>query len=94
LDKQGIFHISGSESVSRWEFGRALAREFGENPERLLPIKTRDLQQKSPRPEDSTFMLEKIERELAFVPKNVAEGLQEFHRQWDQLQDRRGGNNQ
>lgn len=86
LDKQGIYHISGSQSVSRWEFARALALEFGQDPERLKPIKTSDLSQKSPRPEDSTFILEKIERELAFVPRNVAEGLKEFHRQWDQLQ--------
>jgi dTDP-4-dehydrorhamnose reductase len=86
LDKQGIYHISGSQSVSRWEYAQALALEFGEDPDRIQPIKTADLNQKSPRPADSTFVLDKIQRELSFIPRDVPGGLKEFHRQWDQLQ--------
>jgi dTDP-4-dehydrorhamnose reductase len=86
LDKQGIYHLSGSESVSRRQFAQAVALEFCADPARVKPLKTADLNQKSPRPEDSTFILEKIERELAFTPRNIAAGLREFHRQWNRLQ--------
>ncbi|HEX7345052.1 MAG TPA: dTDP-4-dehydrorhamnose reductase [bacterium] len=81
LRKEGIFHIAGRDSVSRWEFARAIARVFGEDPERIAPIKTAELKQKSPRPADSTFALDKIQRELAFLPRGIEEGLREYQRQ-------------
>jgi dTDP-4-dehydrorhamnose reductase len=81
LRKEGIFHIAGRDSVSRWEFARAMARIIGEDPGRIAPIKTAQLQQKAPRPPDSTFSLDKIQRELAFLPRGIEEGLAEYQRQ-------------
>ncbi len=94
LQKEGIFHISGSESVTRYEFARRIAAEFGENPDRIQPIKTSELVQKSPRPADSTFALDKIARELAFSPRGIHAGLQEYHRQRDAGKREYGGETQ
>lgn len=91
LQKEGIFHISGSESVTRHEFARRIAIEFGENPDRIQPIKTAELAQKSPRPADSTFTLDKIVRELSFLPRGIQEGLREYHRQWNARKKAYGG---
>jgi dTDP-4-dehydrorhamnose reductase len=81
LRKEGIFHIAGRDSLSRWEFARAIARVFGDEAERIHPIKTAQLKQKSPRPSDSTFNLDKIQRELAFLPRGIEGGLREYQRQ-------------
>jgi len=81
LRKEGIFHLAGRDSVSRWEFARAIARLNGDDPERIHPIKTAQLKQKAPRPEDSTFVLDKIQRELAFLPRGIEGGLKEYQRQ-------------
>ncbi|RJP74070.1 MAG: dTDP-4-dehydrorhamnose reductase [Candidatus Zixiibacteriota bacterium] len=91
LQREGIYHISGRDSVSRWEFAREIARQFGEDPERILPLKTADLKQNSPRPADSSFSLEKIRRDLSFLPRGIREGLQEYRLQREQLQTTHGG---
>jgi dTDP-4-dehydrorhamnose reductase len=94
LQKEGIFHISGSESATRYDFARQIAVEFGEDPDRIQPIKTAELAQKSPRPADSTFVLDKIARELSFTPRGIREGLREFHRQWEARKRAHGGDTQ
>ncbi|MFH1862817.1 MAG: dTDP-4-dehydrorhamnose reductase, partial [bacterium] len=85
LRKKGIYHIAGRESLSRFEFARKIAQQFEEDPERIKPIKTLYLQQKAPRPQDSTFILEKCIKELMFLPRDADAGLVEFHHQWQQL---------
>ena len=91
LRKQGIYHISGREAISRYEFARKIASQFGEDPERIKPIKTSDLNQKSPRPPDSSFCLDKIQKELMFRPCDIDGGLKEYQRQRTQLQTTWGG---
>ncbi len=91
LRKTGLYHIAGRDSVSRYEFAREIARRFGYDPERIQPTKSEALAQKSPRPPDSTFSLDKIKRELSFLPRGLKEGLEEFQQQWSQLQAASGG---
>jgi len=91
LRKQGIYHISGSESISRYQFARKIALQFGEDPARIKPIKTADLDQKAERPKDSTFCLDKIWQDLKFRPNDVAGGLSEYQRQRRMLQTAWGG---
>jgi len=91
LRKEGIYHLAGRDSVSRWGFAREIARQFNEDPDRILPIKTASLQQKAARPPDSTFSLEKIQRELSFLPRGIGEGLKEFRQQWEVQQAACGG---
>lgn len=86
LRKQGIFHLSGSESLSRFDFARRIAVHFDDNPERIHPIKTAHLNQKAPRPADSTFCLDKINKELRFHPRDISGGLEEYKRQRTQRQ--------
>jgi dTDP-4-dehydrorhamnose reductase len=91
LRKEGIFHLAGRDALSRWEFAQRIARHFDADPERITAIKTAQLKQKSLRPEDSTFSLEKIQKELAFLPRGVDAGLSEFRRQWDDQLAAQGG---
>lgn len=74
-DKSGIYHISGSEYISRFDFALKLADVFNFDKKLIIPIKTADLQQAAPRPMNSSFVLLKAETELGFTPLNVTEGL-------------------
>src|SRR4030095_4186769 len=75
LDKNGIYHICGSEYLSRYEFAVKLADIFGFNENLIIPVKTSDLNQAAARPMKSSFILLKAETELGLKPLNVTEGL-------------------
>ena len=81
LRKQGIYHISGRESISRYDFATKIAQQFGEDPQRIKPIKTSELNQKAPRPPDSSFCLDKIQKELLLDTHDIAGGLREYQQQ-------------
>jgi dTDP-4-dehydrorhamnose reductase len=74
-DKFGIYHICGSEYVSRFDFAVKLAEVFSFDKKLINPVKTSDLQQAAPRPMHSSFILLKAETELGIKPLNVMEGL-------------------
>jgi len=74
-DKSGIYHISGSEYINRYEFALKLADVFKFDKKLIQPIKTTELQQAAPRPMNSSFILLKAETELGLKTLNVNEGL-------------------
>lgn len=64
-DQRGLFHVAGSQSVSRLEYGQAICQVFG-LPEALLrPMKTADLKLPTPRPLKCGLVSERIQ---PFVP--------------------------
>jgi dTDP-4-dehydrorhamnose reductase len=75
LNKQGIYHICGSEYCSRYEFAIKLAEIFKLNENLIIPIKTSELNQPAPRPLKSSFVLLKAQTDLNLKPLNVTEGL-------------------
>lgn len=74
-NKSGIYHVSGSEYLSRLDFALKLAEIFGFDKKLILPAKTSDLNQPAPRPMNSSFILLKAETELGLKTLNVTEGL-------------------
>jgi dTDP-4-dehydrorhamnose reductase len=75
LDKTGMYHISGSEYLSRYAFALKLADIFELDRKLILPIKTEQLQQAASRPMNSSFILLKAETDLDIKPLNVTDGL-------------------
>lgn len=75
LGKTGIYNISGSEYLSRYEFAVKLADIFGYDENLIMPIKTDDLNQAAARPMNSSFILLKAETDLGLKPLNVTDGL-------------------
>jgi len=51
----GLFHATGPESVSRYEFTVALAEVCGYDPALVSPVTTEQLGQMAPRPADSSL---------------------------------------
>lgn len=75
LGKSGIYNISGSEYLSRYEFAVKLAGIYGYDENLIMPIKTSDLSQSAERPMNSSFILLKAETDLGIKPLNVTDGL-------------------
>ncbi len=76
--KDGVFHISGSEVVSRYEFACHVAEVFGLEKSLIARIKTSELGQAAPRPLRSGFIIEKAERELGISMSGSRDGLRKF----------------
>ncbi len=74
-DAEGVFHVCGSEAVSRYEFARRVAETFNLDSSYIQRAKSADLQQPARRPAHTTFNTEKAERLLGIKPLGVREGL-------------------
>ncbi|MDH5668268.1 MAG: NAD(P)-dependent oxidoreductase [Nitrospira sp.] len=64
-DRPGLYHLGGSERLSRWEIGRALLPWYPELTGHLVEGSARD-HQGAPRPADLSLNCEKIQNLLSF----------------------------
>ncbi len=74
----GVFHLSGAETISRYEFAVQVARVFSLHEKLIHPVSTAELGQAAKRPMNSGFDLSKAQRELGVRMSNVVEGLKKF----------------
>ncbi len=75
LDRTGLYHICGRESLSRYDFAVKTAQVFGLDYSLIDRIKTFELAQPAPRPMVTGFVTLKAETELGIKPMNIDEGL-------------------
>jgi dTDP-4-dehydrorhamnose reductase len=83
IEKQeyGIFHISGRESCSRYEFACIIADVFSLNKSLIQEINSAKLEQKAPRPLNSSFILDKLNNTLDWIPEGIEESLKKLKSQ-------------
>ena len=84
--RPGLYHLGGSERLSRWEIGQSLLLRYSELEGRLVKASSRD-HVGAPRPADLSLRCEKIQRILSFRIPGFKEWLA-GHRQpradlWD-----------
>ncbi|MCK4572069.1 dTDP-4-dehydrorhamnose reductase [candidate division WOR-3 bacterium] len=72
-DETGIFHISGSERINRYNFAIKIAEIFNLNKDLIKPITSDQLNWIAKRPQDSSLDTSKISRIRR--PLNIEEGL-------------------
>ncbi len=75
LDKKGIYHISGPETMSIFEVVERVARYFGLSTESLVRTDSSTLNQPARRPPKTGFDLTKSRNELGYNPKTLEETL-------------------
>lgn len=75
----GTFHAAGSKQVSRFEFARAVAREFGYDPALISPCKTSEIDQKAQRPLQSGLKVDKIMQLPGIRLLDTKEQLHQYH---------------
>jgi dTDP-4-dehydrorhamnose reductase len=75
LERTGLYHIAGSDLVSRYDFALSLADVFDLNKKLITPIKTSSLKQPAPRPLKSGFITLKAQTDLDIKMSDVRHGL-------------------
>jgi dTDP-4-dehydrorhamnose reductase len=73
--KKGLYHVAGLDHLSLYEFALLTANVFQLNEKLINPVPDSYFPELTPRPRDTSFSTEKIERELGFKPMSVREGL-------------------
>ena len=75
-DLQGVYHASGNERISRYEFAKQIAGTFDLNSDLIKPIKMSQMAAwTAKRPRDSSLDTSKIQKQLKTKPLNITEGL-------------------
>ena len=72
---KGVFNISGKDQMSYLEIGYSIANHFSLNKKYIIPVKTKDINQKAKRPFKTGFDLSKSCRELDYNPRGFIESL-------------------
>ena len=75
-DLQGVYHASGCERISRYEFAKQVAVTYNLNSDLIKPVKMSQLTGWiAKRPRDSSLNTSKIEKQLKAKPLKITEGL-------------------
>jgi dTDP-4-dehydrorhamnose reductase len=81
-NKRGLYHIAGSDILSRFEFAQKLAKEFGFDTSLIHPIRTAELNQLAVRPLQSGLITLKAQAELGITFLSSEESLKKFKEQF------------
>ncbi len=73
--KQGIYHLSGPELTSVYDFAIKTAEEFNLDLTLISRISSDSLNQPGRRPVSTGFVLDKAIEELGYAPRNLSDGL-------------------
>jgi dTDP-4-dehydrorhamnose reductase len=74
---KGLYHASGSERISRYEFAKKIAESFQLDSSLIKPAKMSQLLAWiAKRPRDSSLSTDKIRKQLRTRPLNITEGLE------------------
>ncbi|MEE9569833.1 MAG: lipopolysaccharide biosynthesis protein RfbH [Candidatus Binatia bacterium] len=81
-ETRGIVNVVGKDLLSRSEFGKALARVFGLDPELITPVPTASLKQRALRPLRGGLKIERLSQLLGTEAMSLEEALKRLRRQW------------
>ncbi len=80
----GLYHVAGSERISKFEFARRVAAAFGFDSARVKPCQVKDKRLRATRPLDVSLNTKKITAALGCSMPDVDSGLSKFR----ELRDR------
>jgi dTDP-4-dehydrorhamnose reductase len=75
---KGLYHVSGSESLSKFDFAVKLAKVFNLNANLIQSAVLEDVPLKAPRPKDLSLRTDKTSRALGIRTPDADEGLRRF----------------
>jgi dTDP-4-dehydrorhamnose reductase len=78
---EGIFHVSGPESIDRFSFAQKIAEIFGFDADLISATTSAEIGQSANRPPDSTFITLKYEAACNERLSDVARGLERMRQQ-------------
>jgi dTDP-4-dehydrorhamnose reductase len=86
LDKglAGLYHVVGSEALSKYEFGQRIARQFGFNPRLVIPRSVEESGLKARRSHNLRLSIHKLSTDLGREIPGVSTGIEQFYTQAQQ----------
>jgi dTDP-4-dehydrorhamnose reductase len=79
--KSGVFHVSGREMMSIYDFATSVADVFGLDATLIERADSRSFTQPAPRPPKTGFIILKAETEIGYKPRTVMEALTTLRQQ-------------
>lgn len=76
--KTGIYHLSGKDYISMFDFALLVADYFNLDKSLIKPISSESLNQPAKRPPNTGFDISKAQKELGYEPKSLKEALSLF----------------
>lgn len=80
----GLYHVVGSEVLSKYEFGQAIARQFGYEPDLIQPISVDRSDLLAPRSHNLRLSVHKLSTDLGQPVPGFSTGLSKFYTQFQQ----------
>ena len=77
----GIVNIAGRDLLSWAEWGRTLAKKLGLDPQLIIPVQSRQLQQKAHRPQHGGLKTDRLRQLMGTEAMPIDEALKRFRRQ-------------
>jgi len=77
-EKNGVFHLSGREIVSVFDFAHRIAERFDLDASLLRPTTTAELHPDAPRPLRTGLLILKAETEIGYKPRSLDDALDHF----------------
>lgn len=77
-DLEGVFHVAGGNSCTKYEFACAAARQFGLDTKLVTPSSMADYGGVAPRPRDTSLKTGKIQAAIGRPMPSVSAGLARF----------------
>jgi dTDP-4-dehydrorhamnose reductase len=86
LDKgfSGLYHVVGSEALSKYDFGQRIARQFGFDPGLVIPRSVEESGLKAPRSHNLRLSIHKLSTDLGVEIPGVSTGIGKFYTQYQQ----------
>lgn len=84
-DANGIFHVTGADCLSRYEFAMRIASIFELDEKLISSTTTPELNQIAPRPEKVFMVTNKVERVAGMKPIGVDESLRRLKEQLERV---------
>jgi len=80
----GLYHVVGSSAITKYEFGRAIARQFGFSEELIKPISVSESGLSARRSQNLRLSVHKLSTALGQEIPNFSTGLTKFYTQYQQ----------
>jgi len=80
----GLYHVVGSEALTKYDFGVRLARQFGYDERLVIPISIAESGLKARRSHNLRLSVHKLSTRLGSDIPGVSTGLQKFYTQFQQ----------
>ncbi len=86
LDKglSGLYHVVGSEALTKYDFGQRIARQFGFDPSLVIPKSVEESGLKARRSHNLRLSIHKLSTDLGLEIPGVSTGIDRFYTQHKQ----------